>query len=113
MLSEIMMAIRYEKRALARYVTVPHGGDPSEVVRAWDSFRPEQIEQMLRVEIEQAAWEELYGDLHRDREAGGLMTMMAHKTGRREGPFRIEGVAVYEVTKLPAPGWRVVNPMVI
>lgn len=38
----------------------------------------------------------------------GIVT--SHPSGDAEGPNKLDGIDVYVVSRLPAPGWRIVNP---
>lgn len=61
------------------------------------------IRRALRVEIAQA-WEDAF--------MCGLFSDITTRdlVRDRDGPFTYQGIAWYFVERLPAPGWRVVNP---
>jgi hypothetical protein len=112
MIEDITRALNVERRRLhaltTQYSAIP--GKPGEVntrLRAIPMFKAEQVERMLRIEID------------RDHEGDWLHAL--HRVGMidygasywdYEGPRTFQNVDVYMVNRLPAPGWRIVNPMV-
>lgn len=101
-------AVREQKRwlfNLSSMTDLPKDG----LIKTARCFSPKQIEKMLRVEISRDEMPELIRDLGANFQD---YVVREHLSGTREGPFTIEGVAYYEVAALPAPGWRVINPMV-
>ena len=107
MIEDIRRAVNEQRRQLHSLTTLtPISPDHC---RGVPSFKREQIEAMLRVEVERRHEETLWDDARHDGEL--FEQFRAVGRGEREGPFTIMGVALYFVDKLPAPGWRVVNPM--
>ena len=74
------------------------------------SFRTEQVDAMLRVELDQHLDQKMWDSL-RDRPTEALAFMDHCVRGTAKGPWTIANVAVYLVRSLPAPGWRIINPM--
>jgi hypothetical protein len=113
MYRDILAAVREHKRYLHR-MSGPLVADlraPETRVRGGPPLftKPRQVEAMLRVEIargrEADLWDSMQGH------ATEALSFSDHRAGRAEGPWTIEGVAVYTVGSLPGQGWRVINPM--
>lgn len=68
-----------------------------------------QVNAMLRVEVDRLHEETLWEAARFDLEL--RETLLPHARGESEGSITIRGVALYFVNRLPAPGWRVINPM--
>ena len=68
-------------------------------------FRPEQVDRMLRVEVSHECLDEIMRDADPSTRMGFI------EAERAGGPGKIMGVDVYTVRGLPAPGWRIINPM--
>ena len=62
----------------------------------------DQARRILRVELDHDAFDEVAYDLD---------CPWRYDAHDMEGPRRLRGVDVYTVNRLPAPGWRVINPM--
>jgi hypothetical protein len=66
-------------------------------------FAPEQIDRLLRIEIDQTRVPEFWRYSKHSLDA-------FHRRDEREGPQTFQGVDLYVVNQLPAPGWRIINP---
>ena len=60
---------------------------------------------ILRIEVSRDTMSEIFMEMRREQD------IYSYMRGEMEGPPKIVGVALYEVGALPAPGWRVVNPL--
>lgn len=111
MIEDIRRAVNEQRRYLHSLHSpqTESEGSTETTFRVRPSFKPEQVEAMLRVEVELRHEETLWSEAHRERSE--LFEQFLANRGDREGPFTIMGVALYFVDKLPAPGWRVINPM--
>lgn len=65
--------------------------------------RTDTMHRVLRFEVDRDHEGEMWEWLHRN----GYLS----NRGLPEGPLKFMGVDVYLVPKLPAPGWRIINPM--
>jgi len=61
-------------------------------------------DEVLRVEYDRNTHDQLMHEADHS-----LRAFIIERVGR-EGPWVIQGVSWYRVDKLPAPGWRVINP---
>lgn len=66
---------------------------------------------VLRIEIDRDAEYALAESAYRNHDNSCMARWADYRSGKLEGPLTFMGVAVYFVERLPAPGWRVVNPM--
>lgn len=108
MMDALARALNEHRRALHKQmIQAPAPGvDASEGFKLMPRFKPDEIERMLRIEI--------------DRDNDGVWLEWQWRNGMhinrdqasRDGPRQFQRVDVYIVDTLPAPGWRIVNPMV-
>lgn len=71
----------------------------------------EKARAVLRIEIDRQAEYTFFESANRIGETGALEKWRAYRAGELKGPMTFLGVAIYFVESLPAPGWRVVNPL--
>jgi hypothetical protein len=109
MIEDISRALIVERRRLysMRVPNLAPGKSPDEAIRLTAMFKPEEVDRLLRIEIERDFEGDWLSALHR-------IGMIDHRTSYwdHEGPRTFQNVDVYMVNRLPAPGWRIVNPMV-
>lgn len=110
MIDDIFRALTVERKRLARMKArgetaigrTTYRAAATEVISG-PSFTGSQIDRLLRIEIAEDNIYELASDLEL---RGMRFNRQAH-----EGPLTLQGVDLYFVPRLPAPGWRIINPM--
>lgn len=101
--NDIATALLIERRWLHGMVT--HGPDEAVGgVRVAPAFKSEQVDAMVRIEVDRDHEHELF------RDPSSHLSFQI-RSGPREGPLEFMGSALYIVDRLPDPGWRVINPM--
>lgn len=106
MINDILRELRPHLRRLHSAVRPEQGFlTDNEPVNLTPVFSPAQVRAMLRIEVDR----EREIEVMRDRDALTLGLRQQWQEGT--GPLELEGVALYVVNRLPAPGWRVINPM--
>lgn len=69
------------------------------------------VRALLRIEMDRDAEYRIMETLGRGNGPDLLHAWQEYRSHSKDGPMTFMGVAVYFVEKLPAPGWRVINPM--
>jgi len=105
MMDVIAKALNEQRRALHR-TFVPQPPGASEIQALTLAFKGSEVERMLRIEIERDLEPEFARWLQYTGQSVGK-SFFAH-----QGPWTFQGVDVYVVNVLPAPGWRIINPLV-
>lgn len=99
---EIRAAVHVQRRRLHNTYH-PDKFDPAKMA---PSFKADQVEEMLRVEIDRDCQDRILSRADwevRDLWLGGPKG--------RPSPLKVDGISWYVLDQLPAPGWRVINPM--
>lgn len=115
-LGDIITGVWEAKRSLLRHQSPVDGGMTGlhgdvATFRLAPTFNSRQVEAVLRVEVSVRLREDLWAQACDDRNFADQLT--TYFTGKLQGPLTVEGVALYFVSSLPAPGWRVVNPLAV
>lgn len=95
-----------------RNLRPPPGEEVATLPRPAPMFKDDAAARaVLRIEIDRGAEYALAESAYRNHDSSYMARWADYRSGKLDGPLTFMGVAVYFVERLPAPGWRVVNPM--